>query len=179
MDLTTPKFVSKEIITLCEDIEKRKSPFFVDVRPAQKALINECYENVRKQVKEEKGKIVYGWQVWEWPNVMIEAEFHAIWNQSNGGFLDITPKSEEIDQILFLPSDNIYRNQQINSIRRALKDDKLIHDFIQAAEDEFEFMNRGSRKGKHKLSLSQQEAKEYKEILNRKAEKLMYLKLCN
>ena len=46
---------------------------------------------------------IYGWSVWEWPKVFIEAKFHAVWKQPDGSFLDIAPKSLPIPRVLFIP----------------------------------------------------------------------------
>jgi hypothetical protein len=53
-------------------------------------------------VARDGGEILYGWAIWEWPRVFIEAEHHAVW--SKGGCLtDVTPQVPPADTILFLP----------------------------------------------------------------------------
>ena len=42
-----------------------------------------------------------GWRIWEWYGVMIEAEFHTIWESSDGILHDITPAPQEIGRTLF------------------------------------------------------------------------------
>ncbi|MGY4403863.1 SEC-C metal-binding domain-containing protein [Bradyrhizobium sp. USDA 3315] len=70
--------------------------------PEPSAVAGECFSNVAAKVARDGGTLLYGWTIWEWPRVFVEAEHHAIW-KSNGKYVDITPHVNNEDQILFLP----------------------------------------------------------------------------
>lgn len=135
-----------EIIALCKKIIPEQKPVYLEIEPAEGSVVNECYENVARVIKQKGGSIQYGWQIWEtMPDVMAEAEFHSVWKDVDGHYHDVTPKEMQgITRILFLPdSSKIYSGRQIDNVRIALKDDPLIYDFIKNAESYFEATNRG------------------------------------
>lgn len=143
---------SSKIITLCQKIAPEHQAIYLKVEPSNASIINECYENVAQIIKQKGGAIQYGWQIWETlPEIMAEAEFHAVWKDSDGNYHDITPKEiPEITEILFLPdSKRTYLGRQVDNIRIALKDDPLIDAFIKNAESYFEVMNRGELANYH------------------------------
>lgn len=53
----------------------------------------ECFENVRLHVEKNGGDIVYGWTVVEYEGLFFESEFHAVWRNSSGDLIDITPSN--------------------------------------------------------------------------------------
>jgi hypothetical protein len=58
---------------------------------------------VRRIVAQNGGEIVFGWTIWEWPNVYIEAEHHAVWRDTSGKLIDITPAQGGDVKRLFVP----------------------------------------------------------------------------
>lgn len=70
--------------------------------PAPGAIAGECFHNVLNKLKSDGGIIVYGWLIWEWPRVYIEAEHHAIW-EKDGALIDVTPHVNGEPNVLFLP----------------------------------------------------------------------------
>jgi hypothetical protein len=62
-----------------------------------------CSDGVREKIKHDGGSIVFGWTIWEWPKVLLTAEFHAVWQSPSGKLLDITPKPQHETSILFVP----------------------------------------------------------------------------
>lgn len=141
----TPPAINEKVKKFCAEIEKNSGPIFLDVEKLPHSIELDCYENVAKQIAKEGGKIQYGWQLWEWPGVMLESEFHAVWVDKQGSLHDITPKQiERINKILFLPDDlRIYEGHQIDNIRTPFQDDPLIKEFIDNAHKIFLEMNRG------------------------------------
>jgi hypothetical protein len=99
---TTPKALNSAIVDLCREISPDTEPRFLPVMPDPIAEPSECFNNVMARVSKDGGNLVYGWLVWEWPNVFIEAEHHAVW-ESNGMLVDITPHVNGENKILFLP----------------------------------------------------------------------------
>ncbi|MDP2668493.1 MAG: zinc chelation protein SecC [bacterium] len=142
----TANAVSPDIISLCKKIAPGQRAVYLKIEPIAHSIVNECYENVARAIKQKGGTIQHGWQLWEtMPGVMAEAEFHATWRDADGNLHDITPKEAPgITEILFLPDPSkIYSGRQIDNIRLALKDDPLVHAFIKTSESYFEVTNRG------------------------------------
>src|SRR5690606_6874763 len=77
------------------------------------------------------GTIHYGWAVWEHSH-FIEAEHHAVWEDSEGNLLDVTPQKIQIDTILFIPdNENVFDGQMGKpNIRLNTTTNKLVDDFI-------------------------------------------------
>ncbi|MFC1615215.1 zinc chelation protein SecC [Patescibacteria group bacterium] len=140
------------IIDLCKKLAPNNQPIYLNIEIINGAIENECYKNVESQIKNQGGSIQYGWQIWETiPDLMAEAEFHAVWVDNNGKFHDLTPKSlQGIDRILFLPdSVRKYSDRQIDNVRISLQDDDLIKKFIENAEKCFKAINRGELASYH------------------------------
>ncbi len=141
----TPTTVNADVENLCARLDKKSKPVFLDVEKKQHSVELDCYGNVAKQIEKEGGRVQYGWQLWEWPGVMIQAEFHAVWVDTDGKLHDLTPKQvERIHTILFLPdTSRIYEGRQVDNVRLALQDDPLIDEFIDNEQKAFQAMNRG------------------------------------
>jgi hypothetical protein len=132
----TPENISKPIKKLAKQLVALPSLAYVNVMPETFSILNECYENVKIKISKDGGNIQYGWQIWEWPGVYIEAEFHAVWVSTTNLLIDITPKDYSVDRILFLPDPiRIYKNNSIDNERRPLRNDRLIRDFLQTAKE--------------------------------------------
>lgn len=159
------------VVTLCEELVPGAAPQVVELRPTPGAPPNECFPLVSARVREDRGALVCGWSIWEYPTLFVEAEFHAVWKKPDGSLLDITLKNHAFNHILFLidPSRE-YGGRQVDNIRRAMRSDSAITGFIKAAEDEFEFMNRGERAFQHgQIAVTGNERAEIQEIMMRKA----------
>ncbi|UOY04998.1 hypothetical protein L0P88_13660 [Muricauda sp. SCSIO 64092] len=133
-------------INLCKQLVPNGTPQYLEIETVEGSIENDCYENVKRIIEKNGGEIQYGWQIWETlPSVMIEAEFHAVWIDKNGVYHEVTPKSlPSLKRILFLPDPKRrYSGCQIDNVRIALKDDVLVHKFIENAELLFKETNRG------------------------------------
>ncbi|PYE87560.1 SEC-C metal-binding domain-containing protein [Phyllobacterium leguminum] len=134
---TTPKTVSAEVRAFCQHISPDHEPTYVPVSPDAGALPSECFNNVASKVERDGGTLVYGWLIWEWPRVFVEAEHHAVWEQ-DGVLTDITPYVNDERQILFLPDptrtyDFITQKRLIN-IKKNLGKLTSVDDWIAAAD---------------------------------------------
>lgn len=56
-----------------------------------------------EKISHDGGSILFGWTIWEWPGVLLTAEFHAVWVSPNGDRFDITPKPQKETEIAFVP----------------------------------------------------------------------------
>lgn len=100
---TAPKALNAAVIDFCREISPDAKPRYLPVMPDPMAQPSECFNNVMARVSKEGGTLVYGWLVWEWPNVFIEAEHHAVW-ESKGTFVDITPHVHGESEISSCPT---------------------------------------------------------------------------
>ncbi len=167
----TPREISPDIKRLCAEIVHEPKPVFLELGPGLEGEVNDCFAVVQRCVERDGGAPCYGWQIWEWPLVMIEAEFHAVWKDRRGDLHEVTPKQVLVQNILFLPDPvRTYQGRQINNIRRPLSSESDVAEFIAAAEREFEFINRGDRADQHgALVLEGPDADEYDQIVKSKA----------
>lgn len=157
---------------LCHELVPGGQPKYLAVNPVPNVALNDCFPFVESYVRDHGGSVCFGWQIWEWSGIMIEAEFHAVWRSSMGELRDLTPKQVPVTRVLFVPdTDRKYQGQQVDNVRRSLSSDPQVSYFIRACEDEFEFLNRGERATQHgMLHLTGEEAREYDEIERRKNE---------
>lgn len=121
MKSTTPKEVGKNVFRLREKLGLSTEPVFVPVRDTEGYKVADCFYNVPQKIAKDGGSIQYGWTVWEHSGRLIEGEFHAVWVDPNGAFLDITPKPDGESHILFFPDPNrIYENIPVDNVRLLL-----------------------------------------------------------
>lgn len=98
---TTPAEITEELKAFCIDL-CWSEPAFIPVQPDQDGMYGFCNLTVVEKIKKEGGKPVHGWTIWEWPGVFWTAEFHMVWEDSNGDLIDVTPKPDGETSILFL-----------------------------------------------------------------------------
>lgn len=61
------------------------------------------------------GSIQHGWSMREQPQVYAEAAFHAVWRNSDGSLIDVTPRADEQMRILFLPDlKRVWEGERLN-----------------------------------------------------------------
>lgn len=103
MMTTTPPEISRPIKRLVERVVPGGSAIYLPVTPEPGAVVNECFPNVAAKIESAGGRMLCGWQLWEWPHVLVEAEFHAVWISPDGDLVEITPKPQHESKILFVP----------------------------------------------------------------------------
>ena len=95
----------------------------------------ECFPNVGQMVREHGGQQINGRAIWQWSNILVEAEAHAVWKSPEGKLVDITPHDNGEEQILFLCDESmIYSGEQIGNIRLALTGSPLAAELIELSE---------------------------------------------
>ncbi len=141
---TTPSTINSDVHKLCNKIKDINDPIFVNVKPRQDSITNDCYIDVEKQIKEHGGEIQYGWIIWIWDNFYAEATFHAVWKKPNGQLLDVSYKQDGEKKILFAADNNRkFNNAQIPSVRISLCTDPRVNKWInlmKELEDEKELL---------------------------------------
>lgn len=68
-----------KIMELCSSTVPGAAPVYIPVKTAGRGLLNECFPNVQRMVREHGGQQVNGWAVWHWANISVTLEAHAIW----------------------------------------------------------------------------------------------------
>ncbi|HLB72912.1 MAG TPA: SEC-C metal-binding domain-containing protein [Sedimentisphaerales bacterium] len=97
-----PIRITEQIFEVCRQIDQSQTPYYVSVKPDPESQRDECFFNVKSKVEKAGGQIEFGWAIWEWPNLMVWADFHAIWISPEDERIDITP-TPGFEKILFLP----------------------------------------------------------------------------
>lgn len=136
---TTPSQVTDKIMELCNGIVADTEPVYIPVEVKEWCLPGECFPNVQRMIQEQGGKQINGWVIWQWANVLIEAEAHAAWENPEGNLIDITPHDNGESKILFLRDDSmVYSGEQIGNIRMALTGSPLAAELIDLSEKDRE-----------------------------------------
>jgi hypothetical protein len=115
----------------------------------------ECVVNVERMVTENGGEVVHGWNLMEMlPDVLMEAEFHSVWCDPDGVLHDVTPTEFALLEPwrTFVADASLqYEGRQIDNIRVALRDDRLIQSHIRIQEKKFAALNEGELADYHGL----------------------------
>ncbi len=88
---TTPAKVTYKIMDLCSGTVPEVAPVYIPVEAAGRSLMNECFPNIQRMGREQGGQQVNGWAVWQWGNIAVTLEAHAVW-ESPEGKLNSLPK---------------------------------------------------------------------------------------
>ena len=128
---TTPAKVTDKIIELCSKIVWGKVPVYVPVETVKWTRKQECFSNVQRMVQEWGGQQINGWAIWQWANILVEAEAHSVWQSPEGALIDITPHDNGERQILFLRDDSmVYSGQSIGNVRIAITGSPLAAELV-------------------------------------------------
>ncbi len=98
---TTPVSLTPALEEFCRTIGG-EPPVLVPVLDDPHGLFGWCSDGVAEKMRVDGGGIAFGWTIWEWPNILWTAEFHAVWRSPTGDLFDITPKPKGERQILFV-----------------------------------------------------------------------------
>lgn len=148
MKTRTPDTISPNVIELCRQINPSVMPVFLTITPELGCEVNDCFHCIRQKVTREGGRIQFGWAIWEWPKVYIEAEHHAVYEPPPGPpWIDITPSAlPEIRRRLFLPDDSATYDYENEGLRRdnrrlAVANDPLVQELFRFAARRNEMLN--------------------------------------
>lgn len=133
------------VVSLCNELAPGATPLAVNCDPQHDAKANDCFALVDSFVQSRGGERVIGWALWEMPNVLLEAEFHAVWRRPTDGVLvDLNPRSLHFPHVHFLPDPSRpYEGRQVNNVRRPLCNDAKVKQFIYLKNRQFELANAG------------------------------------
>lgn len=139
---TTPAGITDKIMELCDRRVPGAAPVYIPVKAAGWSLVNECFPNVQRMVRENGGQQVNGWAVWQWANIAVTLEAHAVWENPEGKLEDITPHICGEREILFLRDDSVvYSGTPIGSIRQPLTGSPLVEELIELLNERDRIMS--------------------------------------
>mgnify|MGYP001062801412 CR=1 FL=1 len=128
---TTPVRVTDKVMELCSGIVPDAVPEYVPVAAQEWSLPSECFSNVGRMVQEQGGQQINGWAIWQWANILVEAEAHSVWQSPEGELVDITPHDNGEREILFLhDADMVYFGQSIGNVRLAITGSPLAAELV-------------------------------------------------
>lgn len=124
-----------------DNIEKLLTKLNVEFEPEIVPVLIEdysqerqCYNNVEQKIKNDGGKIHYGWIIHQ-TNLLCEAEHHAVWENDNMELIDITPNQNGDNEILFVSANNyIYNGKDVDNVRVNATNNSVVDDFILVCE---------------------------------------------
>jgi hypothetical protein len=147
---TTPARIDASVRRLIQFVAPGARARYLEVRPESGATVNGCFSNVRAKRARDGGRMLCGWQLWEWPRVLVEAEFHAVWLSPHGEMVEITPKPNGERSVLFVPDERRgYEGRMVDNVRMALHEDQLIEHFIRVSGAIVQVMVRSGRATGH------------------------------
>ncbi len=148
MGATTPASITEIVTSFCKEIDAASTPVFVAIQDTEGCYASDCFGNVHRRVQSRGGLIQHGWIIWLDPNKLIEAEFHAVWTDPDGRFIDITPNRDGESTILFLPDSTLtYKGRPRDNIRKALTNDPSVLRLIQKHKELFDLRLKYDKKG--------------------------------
>jgi hypothetical protein len=146
-------------------------PIYVPVKPSPGAKQDDCFPNVVDYVKTHGGSsIQYGWTIWEKTGFYLEAEFHACVSV-DGKPLDITPKRDGENRIVFLPDPVAVWGQRLVANHFYCISEKPVakeYTDVQRQFAEWKIKVMGYQQGEKELK--GEEAEQYKAFLQKRAE---------
>lgn len=128
---TTPIRVTDMIMELCSGIVPDAKPEYIQVEAQGWCLPMECFPNVERMVREHGGQQVNGWAIWQWANILVEAEAHSVWRSPEGELVDVTPHDNGEREILFLhDASMVYAEKSIGNVRLPITGSPLAAELV-------------------------------------------------
>ena len=95
--------ITKGILRLAKQINDSDAAGFVSVEPGDGCRPDCCFENVPAIVERRGGSMQPGWKMREEAALFVQGDFHAVWRRPDGRLVDVTPRKDQLQEILFLP----------------------------------------------------------------------------
>lgn len=123
---TTPAAITAPLLEFCRD-ELFGDPVFISVVEDPNGIHGFCNLSVAAKVKQDGGRPVHGWTIWEMPGALWTAEFHVVWKAPDNTLIDVTPKPDGETSILFVPDETYpddfdFAARPLNRRRRIRRD---------------------------------------------------------
>ncbi|MGI6093238.1 MAG: hypothetical protein GX348_10900 [Veillonellaceae bacterium] len=154
MKIKVPNKITKEVEELCHRINEDRQPVYVTVDTTVPASQDtDCIKNVALKIVKDGGDFQFGWAIWEWPSVMLEAEFWVVWVNHDGQLIDVTPRGRG-DKILFISDDKTnFEGKPIDSILQPILDHPLIMQYIEINQQIWQRTDALTAAGKSEMAI--------------------------
>lgn len=143
------------------------------IRPSAGSQPLDCFSNARQLAEAQGGRVQFGWSIWEWPHVYVEAEHHAVYAPPDDApWIDVTPAVDGDSTRVILPDDAATHDFENESVRREnhrmpLVTDPLVGQLFTLARRQNQIMN--SIPGVGMVSVPARVAMELEQIAEAKA----------
>lgn len=149
----SPKEENKNTDRLLKLIGSEYIPEQVPIIPEEYSEFQNCFGNVDKKIKKDGGYVHYGWAIFQ-SKILCEGERHAVWESEDGELIDITPREDKMDEIMFVSDPDFeYTGQVIDNYRINITNNKLVNDFIKVCEHLSKLYNLGERRDDYTLNV--------------------------
>jgi hypothetical protein len=137
-----PSSITPGVRSFARDVSGGADPCYVPLQVVSGAVPADCFNNVRRQIEREGGGIQLGWAIWMIPQVMIEAEHHAVWRSPTGKLVDVSVFHRPMKRTLFVLDSRFAEDgTPLDNVRKALVDHPLVHEFIDRGRRRYEFLH--------------------------------------
>jgi hypothetical protein len=106
---TTPKVIEAEVAKLLDYLELDPSTAARLKYTAPTTFTPElsmCHFNAWLQHRDQGGSVQIGWILWQMKELSFcEAMFHAVWVSPENQLVDVTPRQDGEEEVLFVPDD--------------------------------------------------------------------------
>jgi len=169
MKAIAPMTLTPPLAALCKELVPGATPVVLPRLAPLDQRPGDCFDTVVQHVVERGGNPCYGWVLWEWPDLFLEAEFYAVWRDPEGNLLDITPRAGDARSVLFLADpQRAFDGRRVNSVRQPISRDPAVTAFLRTCDEEFALINRGARAFMRNVALQGAELCELQQIWQRK-----------
>ena len=88
---------------------------------------NYCHVSAKHMARTKGGKRIHGWAIWQFPGYVL-AEFHSIWEDPAGNWIDVTPPKWHSTKVLFVadPTLSIYDHGHVQALYCDRSSDKNV-----------------------------------------------------
>lgn len=131
MKIRVPQKITTTIEELAQELSRDGAAKYVRVeaQPGAK-LDDDCFANVAQKMMRSGGGFQFGWAIWEWPNVLLEAEFWAVWVTPEGEWVDVSPRARG-ERLLFVADDTTrFAGKPIDSVTKPVIDHPLVAEYL-------------------------------------------------
>jgi len=142
--IRTPNKRSDYVKFFCRKVSPGQAPVLVPHKPLAGKPLKECFSIVPEHIMANGGKQVFGWAIFEFKKIWLEAEFHVVWETESGELIDLTPREVAIEKIFFIPDPSKkYEGNQVNSIFHKISKKPSVKKFISLSKEYYEAVNEG------------------------------------
>lgn len=98
-----PKRLTGKMVEFCETIGKPGAAVYIPFYPEDGIKIYDCMGAVKQKIMRDGGRACYGWVIWQWANMILEAVAYIMWKGDDGRLIDVTPEKGDYESVLFIP----------------------------------------------------------------------------